>query len=258
MNELKFDGKGKIYSMFRPSYPKMFIEYLHSGIGINKSSIIADIGSGTGILSKQLLDVGVKIYAVEPNTDMRNVAEFDLSGCKNFISVNATAENTTLDDNSVDFITVAQAFHWFDKTNFKEESKRILKPNGKVILVWNTRVLTNESVEDYEKIMRKHCPDFEGFSGSKQSALYNEIGVESENDLKKFFEGKYETKTFENDKTNNLESFIGGALSASYAPKVQDKNYSAFVDDLTACFGKHANNGKLMMPFTTRSYSGIV
>jgi len=256
MNESKFDGKGMIYSKFRPSYPKEFIEYLQYRVGINKGSIIADIGSGTGILSRLLLDIGEKVIAVEPNKSMREVAESDLSKYKNFVSVNATAESTTLDDNSVDFITAAQAFHWFDRNLFKIESKRVLKPFGKVILVWNTRVLTSESEEDYEKIIRKFCPDFEGFSGRKLSALYNNIGIESENEFELFFDGEYEEMTFKNDKINNLESFLGGALSASYAPNQQDENYPAFIAELEECFNKHAINGKLVMPFVTGSYVG--
>jgi len=258
MNEQKFDGKGEVYSKFRPSYPKLFIEYLQSEVGINGSSIIADIGSGTGKLTQLLLGIGKKVFAVEPNDDMRGFAETEFKDNVKFVSVNATAENTTLEDSSVDFITVAQAFHWFDRERFKDECKRILKPIGKVILVWNTREIISAPMEDYETIIRKHCPDFEGFSGRKISALYNETGVKNENDFSEFLNGNYEIKTFPNDLLNDLESFIGGALSASYAPKEQDNNYSAFVADLTTCFNKHSINNKITIPFTTKSFSGSV
>ena len=78
MNETRFNGIGDIYAKYRPSYPQAFIEYLYSDVGINKDSIIADIGSGTGILTKQLLEVGNKVLAVEPSDGMRLVAEVDL------------------------------------------------------------------------------------------------------------------------------------------------------------------------------------
>jgi len=127
-----------------------------------------------------------------------------------------------------------------------------------MVLVWNTRDPTSEPIKDYEKVIRNYCPDFEGFSGRKLSALHNEMGVESENEFDAFFNGAYEEETFKNDLTNNKESFIGGALSASYAPNQQDENYSAFVTDLKACFNRHAINDKLVMPFITRSYFGTV
>ena len=120
MNIKKFDGKGENYSKYRPTYPKEFIDYINSIDGLNDDSIIADIGSGTGILSKQLLDIGKYVIAVEPNADMRVFAEHILGDYKNFTSVNATAENTTLNNHSVDLITVAQAFHWFDRDKFNE------------------------------------------------------------------------------------------------------------------------------------------
>ena len=258
MNVGKFDGKGENYSKYRPAYPKEFIDYINSIDGLNDDSVIADIGSGTGILSKQLLDIGKSVIAVEPNADMRVFAEHILGEYKKFTSINATAESTTLKDSSVDLITVAQAFHWFDKTMFKEECKRILKPNGKVVLVWNTRGFSDQPVMDYENIMRKYCPNFEGFSGRKCSSLYSETGVEGEDELGIFFEGAYEEKSFQNDQINSLERFIGGALSASYAPNENDDIYTAFVTDLKACFHMYAVNESMVMPFITKSYFGLV
>ncbi len=109
----KFTDKAEIYAKYRPSYPLEYIEYLISEAGLNEESMIADIGSGTGIISRQLLGRGYTVIGVEPNDDMRKVAEQTLKPDSRFISVKATAENTTLNDNSVDLVTVAQAFHWF-------------------------------------------------------------------------------------------------------------------------------------------------
>lgn len=251
MNETKFNGMGKIYAKYRPAYPQEFIDYLYYDVGIKKDSIIADIGSGTGILTRQLLEAGNKIFSVEPNEDMRAVAEVDLSDFNNFISVNGTAENTSLDDNSVNFITVAQAFHWFDRAKFKAECSRILKPNGKIILVWNSRVFNAESVKDCDEINRKYCPNFKGFSGGMR-------GEENENDFDDFFCGKYESKVFRNDQTSDLDGFIGRNLSASYTLKENDENYSAYIAELTVSFNKHSIDGKMIMPVVTRSYVGIV
>ena len=119
MNEDKFTGLGELYAQFRPSYPEELIAYLFSFVGIGEEDVIADIGSGTGIFTKQMLEKGNTVYGVEPNADMRKIAEAALTDFKNFISVSATAENTTLPDHSIDVITVAQAFHWFDRAVFQ-------------------------------------------------------------------------------------------------------------------------------------------
>jgi len=252
MNEAKFNGMGKTYAKFRPTYPQAFIEYLCTDVGVTKNSVIADIGSGTGILTKQLLELGNRVIAVEPNEDMRVVAESDLCGYENFTSVNSSAENTTLDSQSVDSITVAQAFHWFDRELFKAECRRILKPNGKVILVWNSRIFGTEIVEDGDKINKKYCPNFKGFDGGMR-------GTEDENNrFEDFFARRYEVKIFENNMTFNLDGFIGRNRSASYSLKESDKNYPAYIAELTECFNRHAVDGKLVMPNDTRSYVGAV
>jgi len=251
MNETKFNGMGKIYAKFRPTYPKEFIDYLYTDVGINADSIIADIGSGTGILTKQILEAGNKVLAIEPNSDMRAVAEADLSGFENYVSVNGTAENTELEDNSVDFITVAQAFHWFDRVKFKAECRRILKTEGKVILVWNSRDFSAAVVKDVDEINRRYCPNFKGFSGGMR-------GAERDDDFADFFVGVYESKVFKNDQPCDLHDFIGRNLSASYALKENDANYPAYVDALKSSFNNHAIDGMLIMPTDTKSYVGTV
>jgi len=111
MNEERFTGKADIYKKYRPSYPKELFDYLYSQVGFGKDSVIADIGSGTGIFSRLLLERGSKVCCVEPNGDMRQTAEKDLSQFENFVSVSGNDKNTGLQDKSVDFITAAQAFH---------------------------------------------------------------------------------------------------------------------------------------------------
>jgi len=177
MNEKRFEGLGNIYAKYRPSYPQTLIEYLYSDVGVNKESIIADIGSGTGIFSKQLLEAGNKVIAVEPNDDMRAVAEFDLGIFPNFTSLNAAAENITLDDNSVDFITVAQAFHWFDMLMFKKECNRILKENGKVIIVYNgldsSTEIAKEDDENYPDYIAELTASFNKHAVNGKAVMPN-------------------------------------------------------------------------------------
>jgi 16S rRNA A1518/A1519 N6-dimethyltransferase RsmA/KsgA/DIM1 with predicted DNA glycosylase/AP lyase activity len=94
MNEEKFTGKADIYAKYRPTYPDSLMDYLYSQVGFQKSSVIADIGSGTGKFSQLLLQRGSLVYGVEPNEDMRRTAEKELSQYPDFISVDAPAEST--------------------------------------------------------------------------------------------------------------------------------------------------------------------
>ena len=251
MNEDKFNGMGKIYSKYRPSYPVNFIDYLFTDVGISQSSTIADIGSGTGILTKQLLEKGSKVYGIEPNVDMRAIAETNLKNFSKFTSINGNSENTTIADNSIDYITVAQAFHWFDREKFKKECQRILKHEGKVILVWNTRDNESELVMENYEVNRKYCPNFKGFS----DGMY---GKTNEDDFSNFFNGKYETKVFINNLIFDMDGFIGRNLSASYALKSNDAQYNNYVNELKKIYEKYSNNGQLIMPNLTRSYIGKV
>lgn len=157
-NTQKFSGRAENYTKGRPGYPSALFDCLYADYGFSDNSSIADIGSGTGKFSKYLLDKGSTVYCVEPNEDMRKAAENELGDYSNFISVNGTSDATALKDNAVDFITAAQAFHWFDAEKFKAECKRILKPEGLIVLVWNTRDMSSEfNIKSYE-IYRKYCP----------------------------------------------------------------------------------------------------
>lgn len=251
MNENKFNGMGKIYSKYRSSYPFNFIDYLFTDVGISQNSIIADIGSGTGILTKQLLERGSKVYGIEPNSDMRIVAETNLKDFSKFTSVNGSAENTTIDDNRIDYIIVAQAFHWFDRERFKKECQRILKPEGKVILVWNSRDNKSELVIENYEVNRKYCPNFKGFS----DGMY---GKTNKDDFSDFFNGKYETKVFINNLIFDMDGFIGRNLSSSYALKSNDVQYDNYINELKRIYKKHSKNGQLIMPNLTCSYVGNV
>src|SRR5262245_64642768 len=140
----RFSSLVENYIKYRPGYPNEVIETLRSECGLTSGSIIADVGSGTGILTEMFLRIGNTVYGIEPNREMREAAERLLKDYPRFRSVASRAEETTLDDASVDFITAGQAFHWFDREKTREEFARILRPRGWVALIWNERVTTAE------------------------------------------------------------------------------------------------------------------
>ena len=248
-NKERFTNKEELYKKFRPAYPKELIDYLYSQVGFNQESIIADIGSGTGIFSRLLIEQGSLVHCVEPNEDMRRTAEKDLKEFENFSSVNAPAENTELQNNSVDFVTAAQAFHWFDRQKFKLECQRILKPSGKVALIWNERDYDSEIIKKDYIIRAKYAVDRKGLGSG---------GGFGHNYLDFFADGVFEYKTFKNDLQFDKESFIGRNLSASYAPKEEQhpEKYHGLVRELGEFFDEYSVNGILDYPHFTQSYIG--
>lgn len=249
MNEKKFDSKGRVYVKGRPAYPKKMLEYLLDEKVITPDTIVADVGSGTGIFTSQIAPLVSEVFAIEPNGDMRSKAEMFYKDFSNIISVNGTAENTTLSQNSIDLITVAQAFHWFDRVSFKSECKRILNGTGKVFLVWNDRDTNAQVINDNFEVNKKYCPNFKGSSN----------GIDfSKDGFKDFFEGDFYLIEFENTFEYDKEAFVLRNLSSSYAPKAGDVCYDDYVKAITEVFEKHCINGVVEYPYITRCYIGKV
>src|SRR4029434_1055185 len=117
----RFSDRVDNYVRFRPTYPAQVIEWLRSETGLAAGSVIADVGSGTGLSADLFLRLGCTVFCVEPNREMRAAAERLLGGYSGFHSVIGTAEGTTLADHNVEFIVAAQAFHWFDPQRARAE-----------------------------------------------------------------------------------------------------------------------------------------
>lgn len=151
MNPLnRFSDRAGDYAKYRPSYPDEAIASILEGLGNPSQLVAADIGAGTGISSRLLAERGVRVLAIEPNAAMRAAAsphplvEFR----------NGTAEATNLPDASVDLVTCFQAFHWFDPTPTLSEFHRILKPSGRLALVWNDRSQDDEFTQSYTHLVQ--------------------------------------------------------------------------------------------------------
>ncbi len=117
----RFSNRVADYIRYRPGYPSAIHEVLRAECGLRPGHVIADIGSGTGFLSELFLKKGNRVFGVEPNEAMRQAGEEYLASFDGFTSVNGSAEATTLDDASVDFVTAGQAFHWFDQNAARRE-----------------------------------------------------------------------------------------------------------------------------------------
>lgn len=242
-----FDGYAKDYTVGRPSYAAELIDYLFNNCNLNAESVIADIGSGTGKLSRQFLERGCRVYAVEPNNDMRHTSEIELADYERFYSVLGDAENTTLEDDSVDFITTAQAFHWFNGSQFRRECKRILKSSGRVALIWNVRDMTDLLNQDLYNIYSKYCPQFKGFSG----------GIKKDDQrIKDFFNDHYTYVSFDNPLYFDRDKFIARSLSGSYSLKEGDRDFNEYMDAINELFDKYSKDGIVVMANSSDAYIG--
>lgn len=237
------------YTIGRPAYAKELIDYLYSHEGLSAKSVIADIGSGTGKFAGQLLARGSKVYCVEPNGDMRNTASNELGAMPNAVIVNGSAGDTTLSAGAVDFITTAQAFHWFDVAQFQTECKRVLKPGGRVALIWNMRDMTAAANKEAYEIYKEFCPRFKGFGG----------GIKRDDErIEQFFNGAYERVEFDNPLFYDEERWIKRSLSGSYSIKEGDVRYEEYLEALKRLFEKYSDNGIMQMSNYTVAYIGSV
>ncbi|WCT11392.1 class I SAM-dependent methyltransferase [Mucilaginibacter jinjuensis] len=247
---VRFSNRVGNYVKYRPGYPEAVLQSLQQEFNLNADSYIADIGSGTGIFTKLLLDKGYKVYAVEPNEPMKAFAESDLKGYKNFTSVAGTAEHTNLLANSIDLITSATAFHWFDVEKSRVEFKRVLKPNGAVVLLWNVRKADTDAFAiAYDKLLLKYSGDYKEV---KDKTLNGER-------LAGFFDqGKFETISYPNEQVFDEEGLIGRSLSSSYVPLPETAEGKVFLNDLKAIFAEHQIDGKVRFLYDTVMYIGRV
>lgn len=243
----RFSTRADNYARYRPDYPSAVVDLLRSECGLTRTSTIADIGSGTGILSELLLRNGNKVVGIEPNASMRMVAERLLHDYANFVSIEATAEATTLDSQSIDFITAAQAFHWFDRRKAKTEFARILKPEGWVVLIWNERRLdATPFLRDYENLMLSYGTDYQEVRHENVAGAIAEF----------FAPESFQLKRLANFQHFDFSALRGRVLSSSYTPERGHPNFEPMFTKLEEIFGRHERDGTVTFEYETTIYYG--
>lgn len=243
----RFSNRVTNYVKYRPTYPKEVLQFLRDELNLQSDSVVADIGSGTGISTRMFLENGNTVYGVEPNAPMRAAAEDFLKNFPNFKSVDGTSENTTLPDQSIDFVTAAQAFHWFEPEKTRKEFERILKPDGLVVLIWNERRLdANEFLREYEKFLLEFGTDY-------AKVRHDYLPKEK---LGEFFRDGFETASFKNSQIFDFEGLKGRVLSSSYMPSESDARYAEMTKSLHSLFTKHQENDRIAVLYDTNVYYG--
>lgn len=232
----RFSNRVENYTKYRPGYPREVLDLFRDEMSLTDDSVIADIGSGTGLSSKLFLENGNTVYGVEPNRAMRVAAEDFLNSFSSFRSIDGTAENTNLPDGSVDFVIAAQAFHWFDAEKTRREFRRILKNPGHVALMWNERQLDSTPfLREYENFLLKFANDYE-------KVRHENI---DETILAGFFQSEFRRATFHTEQVFDFDGLKGRVLSSSYMPAESDPPFEQMFNELKTLFAKHAENDKI-------------
>jgi SAM-dependent methyltransferase len=244
----RFSARVQQYVLYRPTYPEGVLQILRSETGLAPEAIIADIGSGTGISTDLFLRNGNPVFAVEPNAEMRAAAEARHGGLPLFRSVPATAEATTLPDASVDYVVAGQAFHWFDAAVARREFTRVLRPDGWVVLMWNSRRLDRTVfLREYEALLERFGTDYarvrhERFNEDALGPFFGPAG--------------FQYRRLDHKQLLDREALRGRLLSSSYVPGVGQPGCAEMLEELDRIFDRSQVDGRVAYEYDTEIYFG--
>ncbi len=243
----RFSDRVDNYVRYRPGYSPEVVELLHSECALRASHSVADVASGTGLFTRLLLENGNAVFAVEPNAEMREMGNRELAGYKRLVPVEGTAEETTLASGSVDFVTAAQAAHWFDLRRARAEFVRILKPGGWCVLIWNERRTdTTPFLREYEQLLLAYGTDYNEVRHERTTAVIHEF----------FAPQRCRENVFDLRQRFDYEGTAGRLLSSSYAPLEGHPNYAPMMRELERIFRAHKRDGTVEFEYNTRVYFG--
>lgn len=245
----RFSVKADTFNKFRPRYPSEIIDYIKTLLAPTKDIVLADVGSGTAIFTKQILPFCEKVYGIEPNEKMRKIAEKSMKGNNKFISINGKAESTKLKSSSIDYITVSQAFHWFDKQKCKLEFKRILKSNGFIILLWNKYENFDQPFFiEFDRILREYG---EGYENKPIKINIDEINAF-------FLNGEFTTFKCSNPRLMDFQQLLGTISSCSYIKESDEHVKMSLESSVRLLFNKYQDNGKVLFVYESVLYYGKI
>jgi ubiquinone/menaquinone biosynthesis C-methylase UbiE len=247
-NTERFTGRVKDYERYRLRYPKAVIEILVSQCDLRLDQLVVDVGAGTGMLAELFLEHGNAVVAIEPNDDMRRACERLASAWPGLMVKKATAEDTGLEDSSVDFVAVGRAFHWFNVAQTAKEFRRILRPGGWVVIASNSRVRDDSPMSmAYEGLLREHGTDYEA----------NHERYESSGRVNEFFAGgELFREEIYGEQRLTLEELVGQTQSLSVTPEPGHAKYEGMQEALRAFFSGWQVDGIVEMKTVCRVACG--
>jgi SAM-dependent methyltransferase len=244
----RFSDRVDDYVRYRPGYPPQALESLVGDCGLGPEATVADVGAGTGIWTGRLVDTGCQVLALEPNREMRRAGRQRLGETERVTWLDATAEATGLADASVDLVTAAQAFHWFDRQRARAELARILRPGGCMAVIWNERHKSSTPfLAAYERLLMAWAIDY-------QRIDHTRIGRA---DLEPFFApARVREFRCDNRQRLDLEGLEGRLRSCSYAPGPEHPDHEPMLDELRRIFAACQENGRVTIDYDCRIYYG--
>jgi ubiquinone/menaquinone biosynthesis C-methylase UbiE len=244
----RFSGRVEAYRRYRPRYPRGIIPRLQELCGLTPASIVADIGAGTGMLAELFLENSNRVFAVEPNPEMRAACEELVASYPNLTCIDGTAEETGLPDDSVDFVAVGRAFHWFEQEKCRAEFARILRAEGWVVLAgMGPRKGADPVARDHESVLREYGLDY--------AALRERYNLGDA--ARKFFAGgAMQEAEFPGAEKMTYEELEGHTASLSVTPQSGHPRFSAMQRALKDFFARHQSEGKVRLPMNCRIYAG--
>lgn len=243
----RFSDRVENYVRYRPGYPREVLDLLRGECGLQPHHIVSDIASGTGMFTRVLLENGNSVFAVEPNTEMREMGAHELEAYPRLVSIAGTAEETTLRSGSVDFVTAAQAAHWFELSRARAEFARILRPEGWCVLIWNERRTESAPfLRDYEQLLLDYGTDYKEVRHERTTAIIHEF----------FAPAPYRERVFELRQRFDYEGTAGRLLSSSYAPLEGHRSHAPMMQELQRIFRAYAKDGEIEFEYTTRVFYG--
>jgi SAM-dependent methyltransferase len=242
-----FSEKVADYVASRPDYPAELFTVLKEVSPPAAEMVVADVGAGTGLLTRDLLKNGYRVVAVEPNLPMRQAADLLLGNLPGYRSVDGSAESMPLAAESVQMITAAQAFHWFDVDRARTEFLRVLTPLGQVALIWNDWVPTDPLRIAFDELSRE-------FGGAKRAAM---LAHEERLYVPQFF-GATQPKLFTWPHAHfldqdGLQSLV---FSRSYIPGRSTPEGKRVADRVCDLFRRFAADGKVEVRYHTVAIIG--
>ena len=243
----RFSSRVDNYVKYRPRYPRQVMDILREECGLLPEWTVADIGSGTGFSTELFLANGNPTFGVEPNGPMREAAESLLEGYSNFTSIGGTAEETTLPDHCVEMVVAGQAFHWFDRARTKVEFRRILRPGGWVVLMWNERRQGVPFLDAYQRMLEEHSPEY-------RVADHRDIDSRVIGEF--YSPSGFQLRTIPYEQAFDFEGLKGRLLSSSYAPEPGQPAHEPMMSELRRIFDCHQSDGQVRFEYDTRVYFG--
>jgi ubiquinone/menaquinone biosynthesis C-methylase UbiE len=244
----RFSNRVADYVRYRPSYPAGVLSFLSENCGLHRHHVVADIGSGTGLLSKLFVENGNHVYGVEPNAEMQAAGEEFLRPYSNFASITGSAEATPLADASIDFVTAGQAFHWFEPIATRKEFSRILKPGGWFVVIHNERVTdATPFLRDYEALLHRFGTDYARVSDSYPLPQ----------DMQSFFGSpEFLSHQLPNAQEFDFDGLSGRLRSSSYSPAAEHPDFPPMMNELKHIFAAYQQNGIVRFDYCTRIFAG--